>query len=154
MLSSDTSMEDLLPPEPQQPVVVDLESSLEELHDLNITVEEHIREAYVLLHRLQLPPLQPLTPPPELPPQPLTPPPEQENWVGLEAAVAHFDGPEQQLALPPPLVLQQPDAAHIPQFIPVNFAPPPHLPQVDWAMIAYALFTIAERESRQHNDLN
>ena len=89
------------PPEPQQPVVVDLESTLEELHDLNITTEfppplphQVLREKYVLLHRMQLPPLQPLTPPPELPPQPLTPPLEQEDWAGLEAAVAHFDGPQ------------------------------------------------------------
>ena len=48
----------------------------------------------MLLHRLQLPPLRPLTPPPEPPLRPLTPPQEQKvDWVGLEAAVANFDAP-------------------------------------------------------------
>ena len=75
------------------PVIIDLDSSLETLPDidphpqfqllveplpelghLNITLEfppplqhQALREAFVLLNRLQLPLLQPLTPPPEFP---------------------------------------------------------------------------------------
>ena len=99
VLSSDSSAGDLTLPEPasQQPIVlVDLDSSLEtlpnidprpqfqlpveplrDLGPLDITLEfpsplhhQTFREAYILLHRLQLPPLQPLTLPPELPKRP------------------------------------------------------------------------------------
>ena len=68
--------------------------------------------------------------------------------MALEAAVVHFDAPQQGV-LPPQLVLQQPEVALHPEFVPVHFAPPQPLPRVDWAMIAYLLFTIAEHESQQ-----
>ena len=107
VVSSDTSAEDIQVPIPVQQPVIDLDSSLESLPNidhrpqfqltveplvdlghLDITVEfplplqhQALREAYVLLHRLQLPPMQPLTQPPELPPCPRTPPLEQEaGW--------------------------------------------------------------------------
>ena len=69
--------------------------------------------------------------------------------MGLEAAVARFDVPQQLYAPPPQLMLQQPEVVRSPQFVPAQFAPPPQLPPVDWAMVAYALFTIAEKESQQ-----
>ena len=113
-----------------------------------------LREAYVLLRRLQVPPLQPVTPPPELTQRHQTPPLDQEDWVVLEAAVANFDGQQQVVVVPPPLMLQQPEVAPFPEFVPATFAPPQPLQQVDWATIAHALFSIAERESRQRNELN
>ena len=131
-----------------------------DLGPLDITVEfpplnnQTFREAYVLLSRLQLPPLQPLTPPPEQPARPPTPPFEPEaDWALLEEAVANFDGPQQHLAPPPQLELQQPVVVPRPQFEPAYFVQPQQLPQVDWAMVAYALFTVAEREGQQrgHN---
>ena len=68
---------------------------LVDLGPLDITVEfpplnnQTFREAYVLLSRLQLPPLQPLTPPPEQPARPPTPQSEPEaDWAVLEEAVA------------------------------------------------------------------
>ena len=174
VLSSDSSAED---PEPQPPVV-DLDSSLESLPNidahpqfqlpvepledlgpLNITLDfppplQHqiFREAYVLLQRLQLPPLQPLTPLPELPPRALTPPPDPAvDWVELEVAVADFNG-QRYRVLAPLLELQQPEVASVPEFVPVHFAPPPHLPPVDFAKIAGALFAIAEHENRLCNN--
>ena len=128
---------------------------LVDLGHLDITVEfppplqhQALREAYVLLHRMQLPPLRPLTPPPELPRRVATPPPEPVvDWVALEAGVADFDAPHRGV-LPPQLVLQHPNVVPVPQFIPADFVPPQPLQQVDWAMIAYLLFTIAERESQ------
>ena len=46
-----------------------------------------------MLQRLQLPPLQPITPPPELQQRAPTPPQEQvEHWDALELEVADFDG--------------------------------------------------------------
>ena len=140
-------------PRPQFPQPVE---PLVDLGHLDITVDfppplhhQTLREAYVLLSRLQLPPLQPLTPPPELPLCPPTPPPEQPlDWEGLEAAVAEFDAPW-CFALPPPIVLQQPEVAPYPQFIPAYFAAPRPLPQVDRAMVAYALFTVAEHDNQQ-----
>ena len=66
--------------------------------------------------------------------------------MGLEAAVANFDELELHLELPPPLMLQQPAVVPQPDFVPVHFVPPQQMPPVDWAMVAYALFTIAERE--------
>ena len=173
VLSSDTSDGDLtLPDLEPQPPVVDLDSSLESLPNidprpqfqlpvqplvdlglLDVTIKllpplqhQPFREAYVLLRHLQLPPLQPVTPPPELPPRHSTPPLEQEDWVVLEAAVADFDGQHHFVLAPPPLVLQQPEVAPVPQFVPLSFEPPQPLQQVDWAAIAHALFTIAERE--------
>ena len=129
IVSSDTSAEDLPPPEPQQPPIqiVDLESSLEELHDLNMTVEfppplQHqvFREAYVLLDRLQVQPQRPLTPPPE-------------------HVLAVLDAPQIPL-------LQQPEVAQS-EFVPQQqILQPPPMPPVDWAMVAHALFAIAERE--------
>ena len=91
-----------------------------------------------------------MTPPPEFPLRPLTPLPEQPvDWEILEAAVAEFDAP-QCFALPPPIVPQQPEVAPYPQFKPVDFAAPRHLPQVDWAMVAYALFiTVSKRDNQQ-----
>ena len=126
-----------------------------DLGNLNITQElfpplhhQTFREAYVLLQRLQLPHLQPVTPPPEFPPRHLTPPLEQEDWVVLEAAVANFDGPQQFVLPPQQLVLQQPEMALYPEFVPVSLVPPQNLQLVDWAAIARALFTIAERENQ------
>ena len=180
VLSSDTSSENLPLPQ-QQVVLVDLDSSIEtlpdidsrpqhqlpvqqlvepvsdqSLEDLDITREfppplQHqvLREAYVLLQRLQLPPLQPLTPPPE---RPLTQPPVQEvDWVELEGGLAAFDALQQSLELPPPLILQQPAVVPFPQLVPFNFVPPLPLPQVDWAMVAYSLFLITEREHQQRH---
>ena len=98
------------------------------------------RESYVLLNRLQVPPLRQLTPPPALPVRHLTPPPEPEvDWVELEQVVAHFDAPQLPL-------LQQPVVEPFPQFVPDNFMPPKQLPPVDWAKIAHALFVLAEQE--------
>ena len=51
--------------------------------------------------------------------------------------------------MPPPLGLEQPEVAACPQYMPANFAAPRPLPQVDWAMVAYALFTVAEWDNRQ-----
>ena len=172
VLSSDSSAEDL--PAPGQ-IVVDLDSSLESLPNidprpqfqlpvapledlgrLDITLDfppplqhQTLREAYVLLQRLQLPPLQPLTPPPEFPPRAQSPPLDQAvDWVELEAEVAHFDG-QQYLVVPRSLVLQQPDVVPVPQHKPMNFAAPPPMPEVDWANIARALFSIVEQQSQQ-----
>ena len=108
VLSSDVSADDLPPPLPpiidldsslktlpdidprpqhQLPVehLVDLGTHYRYITTLFLTVEfapplhnRTFREAYVLLSRLQLPSLQPLTPPPELPVRPPTPPPEPE----------------------------------------------------------------------------
>ena len=173
MVVSETS-EDDLPPE-RQPVIVDLDSSLESLPNidprpqwqlpvqplqdlgpLDVTAEiapplqnQTFREACVLLHRMQVPPLQQITPPPELPPRPVTPPPEQdETWVELEAAVAGFDG-QHYVLVTQPLALQQPNVAHVP----AGHQPPQPMPPVDWALIAHALFAIAEKEhvERQGN---
>ena len=175
ILSFDTSAEDIQAPIPVQPLVIDLDSleslpnidqrpqfqlpvePLVDLGHLDIIVEfppplqhQALRVAYVLMHRLQLPPLQPFTLPPQFQLRPLTPPPEQEgDWAGLEAAVANFDRQWQQFVPPPFLALQQPDVIPFPQFIPGNFVPPPPLPWVDWAMVAYVLFTVAESESQQ-----
>ena len=176
LVSSDTSEEEVEAPVQAPPVVVDLDSSLDTLPDidprpelepqveplqdlghLNITLEfppplqhQALREAFVLLNRLQLPLLQPLTPPAEFPPRSPTPPEEQVvDWQDLEEAVAAFDG-QQHFAPPPMLIPQQPNVVPQPEFVPAGFVQPPPLPQVDWAMVAYALFTLAERESRQH----
>ena len=62
--------------------------------------------------------------------------------------MAAFDE-QQHLAPPPMLVPQQPDVVPCPQFVPAGFVQPPPLPQVDWAMVAYALFTVAEQESQR-----
>ena len=171
VVSSDTSSDDAEITPLEQPPVFDLDSSLESLPNidpypqfqlpverlvdlgpLDVTAEfspplpnQTFREAYVLLQRL-LPPLQLLTPPPELPLCALTPRPDQAvDWVGLEAAVASFDG-QQYIVLSLPLGLQQPEVASVPQHVPMCFAPPPPLPQADWANIAYSLFLVAERE--------
>ena len=161
---SDAS-KDILPPA-QQPVIVDLDSSVESLPNidprpqwqllvgplqdlgpLDVTAElapqlwsQTFREAYVLIQRMQLPPLQPLTPPPEFPP-----PEQDEDWVELDAAVAGFDG-HQYILLAQPLALQQPQVAPVPEHVPVGHQPPQPLQQTDYAAIASALFYIAERE--------
>ena len=64
----------------------------------------------------------------------------------LEAAVADFDGPQHFVWPPQPLIPQQPEVVPNPEFVPISFQPPPPLQRVDWAGIAHALFTIAERE--------
>ena len=173
---TDTSLEDIHPPPPtQQHVLVDLDSSLDTLPDIDprpqwqLPVEplqdlgpldvtavfqpplQHqvFREAYVLLQYLQLPPLQPLTPPPELPPRNLTPPHDPAvDWVELEAAVATFDG-QQYLVVPWVPLLQQPEVVPVLQHVPISFAAPLPMPEVDWANIAQALFSIVERQSQQ-----
>ena len=176
MVDLSTSAESLPPPTPQ-PILVDLDSSQESLPNIdprpqfqlpveplvdlghiNVTQElipllqhQTFREACVLLQRLQLPALQPITPPPELPERDQTPPPDPGvDWEGLEAAVATFDG-QQYLVLPPHLELQQPEFVPVPQHIPAHFAAPPPMQQVDWATIAHALFVIAERGSGQRH---
>ena len=142
VLSSDTSAEGIVLPDRQpEQVVLDLDSSLESLPNidprpewqlpvgplqdlgpLDVTAEfqppplQHrvFREAYVLLQRLQLPPLQPITPPPEQPAREPTPPPEQEvDWVEVEAAVAEFDG-QRYLLVPQPPALQQLEMVPVP----------------------------------------
>ena len=149
LVSSDTSAEDLPPPPLQQPGFVcgDLDSSLEELPELNITREfppplQHqvLREAYMLLDRLRDPPHRPPTPPPE----------PEVNWACLEEALAECNAPLHPLVLPPqPLIVQQPEVVPHPEFVPLLYVQPPPMPQVDWAMVAYALFTIAEKEHQQ-----
>ena len=171
VVSSDTSADNIQPPvQAQPPIVVDLDSSIESLPNidprpqwqlpvaplqdlghLDITAEfvaplqhQALREAYVLLHCLQLPPLQPLSPPPEPQLCPPTPPPEQEvDRAGLEAAVAGLDHLELEIEFPPPLALQQPAVVPRPDHVPVNFQPLQRMPPVDWAMVAYALFAVA-----------
>ena len=170
---SDTSEEDVPPPIPQLEVV-DLDSSLESLPNidprpqwqlpeqplqdlgpLNITAEllpplnhQTLREAVVLLQRLQVPPLQTITPPPELPPRPLTPPPEQAvEWDLVEAGVANFDG-RNYAVLVPALELQQPPVVAVPELLPPRLAQPQPIQPVDWALVAHALFTVAEGEHR------
>ena len=96
---------------------------------------------------MQLPPLQ------QIPPRPVTPPPEQdEAWVELEAAVAAFDG-QHYVLVTPPLALQQPQVAPVPEHVPAGYQPLQAMPAVDWALVAHALFSIAEREhaERQGN---
>ena len=174
VLSSDSSAEDQEPP----PILVDLDSSVESLPNidprpqwqlpvqplpdlgpLDVDAEllqplqplqhQTFREAVVLLERLQLPVLQPFTPPPELPQRPPTPPPEQlVDWVCLEAEVASLDG-QQCLFVPPGLTLQQPDVVALSQHVPGQFVALPPIQQVDWAAIAKAIFMIAEREGNQ-----
>ena len=173
VLVSDASEEDVPPPAPQ-PVLVELDSSVESLPNidprpqwqlpveplqdlgpLDITEEllpplrhHTLREAYVLLQRLQLPPLQPITPPPELQPLALTPPPEQaEDWDALEVGVANFDG-HQYTVLVQHLELQQPQVVAVPELVPQRLTGPQPIPPVDLALIAHALFSIAEREHR------
>ena len=136
IVSSDTSADSLPPLEPRQPAIMDLDSSAEDLPDIDPRPEfprllQHqvLREAYVLLERLQEPQQQPKRPP--------TPPVEPEvDCAGLEDPLAEFDAPQpiyvQQVVLPP---------------LPFKHPQPP--PPVDWAMVAYALFTIAEREHQQ-----
>ena len=154
IVSSDTSADDL--PEPPPPII-DLDSSLESLPNIDprpqfqlpiqplqdlghqdITQEfppplqhQTLREAYVLLQRLQLPPLQPITPPPELPPRTLTPKPDWEGWVEVVAAV---DG-QRYVVFAPPLELQQTEVAPVPEFVPGHFVQPQQLPPVNWARI-------------------
>ena len=118
VVSSDTSRDETIEePPPEQPVI-DIDSSLESLPNidprpewqlpieplrdlgpLNVTQEllpqlqhQTLSEAYVLLQQLQLPPLQRITPPPELPPRAPTPPPEEEEqWATLELELARLD---------------------------------------------------------------
>ena len=131
---------------------------LVDLGHINVTQEtdspaaaSYLRKACVLLQRLQLPVLQPITLPPELPQCGQTPPPDPGvDWVGLEAAVATFDG-QQYLVIPPHLGLRQPEFVPVPQHIPAHFAAPPPIQQVDWATIAHALFPIAEKGNRQRH---
>ena len=171
VVSSDTSSDNIQPLIPAPPIIIDLDSSVESLPNidprpqwqlpveplldlgpLDVTAEiapglQHpvFREACVLLHRMQLPPLQQITPPPELAPRPVTPPPEpEEEWVQLEAAVAAFDR-ERYVLVAQPLTLQQPQIAPVP----TGYQPPPPMPAVDWALVAHALFSVAERENAE-----
>ena len=141
----DSSLDSLpnIDPRPQFQLPVE---PLVDLGPLDITVDyppplqhQTLREAYVLLQRLQLPPFQPITPPPEHPPLVLTPPPDQEGWVEVDAAVATING-QDYIVFPQPLELQQPEVAPEPEFVPGQFVQPQQLPQVDWARIAAALF--------------
>ena len=170
---SDTSEEDV-PPLIPQPEVVDLDLSIESLPNidprpqwqlpeqplqdlgpLDITAEllpqlhhQTLREAVVLLQRLQVPPLQKITPPPELPPRDLTPPPEQAvEWDVVEAGVANFDRRDYVLFVPA-LELQQLQVVAVPELLPQRLAQPQPIQPVDWALVAHALFSIAEGEHR------
>ena len=165
---TDTSLEDIHPPPVTPPrVLVEMDSSsdtlpdidprpqwqlpvepLQDLGPLNVTAEyqpplqHHVfREACMLLQHLQLPPLRPITPPPELPPHH-----QAVDWVELEVAVATFDGQE-YLVVPRVPRLQQPVVMPVPQHVPIGYATPPPIPEVDWASITQALFTIVERQS-------
>ena len=169
----ETSFEDLDQPQQAPPrVLVELDSSLESLPNidprpqwqllaqplqdlgpLDVTAEiapplenQTFREACVLLQRLQAPPLRPITPPPELPLLD-----REQDWVEVEAAVAQFDRQE-YLVVPRIPFLQQPEIAPVPQHVPIGFAGPPPMPQVDWAAIAAALFAVVEREHRDNNN--
>ena len=51
--------------------------------------------------------------------------------------------------MPQPLALQQPELVPVPQHVPLNFAAPQPMPPVDWAEIARALFSLAERQNQQ-----
>ena len=94
----------------------------------------------MLLQRLQVPPLRTITLSPEIPQHH-----EPVDWVELEAAVATFDGQE-YLVVPRVPLLQQPEVMPVPQDVPTGFIAPPPMPEVDWAGIAQALFTIVERQ--------
>ena len=108
----------------------------------------------MLLQHLQLPPLLPITPPPELPRLDQDPPLNQSvDWVELEAAVATFDGQE-YLVVPRSPLLQQPEVVLVPQHVPAGFAIPPPMPEVDWATIARALFTVVEQQHQQRDISN
>ena len=178
VLSSDTSAEGIVLPDQQPPqILLGLDSSIEslpnidpcpqwqlpvgllrDLGSLDVTAEilpppplQHrvLQEAYVLLQRLQLPPLQPITPPPEPPAREPTQSPGQEvDWVEVEAAVAEFDG-QRYLLVPQPLALQQLEVIPVPQHVPLNFAVPPPMQPVDWAGIARALFSLAEEQTQR-----
>ena len=104
VLSSDTSGDDLQNIGQRGPVeLINLDSSLETLPDIDPRPQHQLpepslrnellpplqhrvlTEAYVLLERLQVPHLQPLTPPPEQQQRPLTPLPVFHiNWEDLE----------------------------------------------------------------------
>ena len=175
-LSSDTSGDEQRELAPERPIVlVDLDSSVESLPNidprpqwqlpveplrdlgpLNVTQEllpplqhQTLREAYVLLQQLQLPPLQHITPPPELPPRAPTPPPEEEErWETLELELARLDDNSYAVTVTQPLAIQQPQVEPVPEHIPVGHTQPPPMPAVDWALVAHALFTVAEAEHR------
>ena len=103
-----------------------------------------------MLWRLQLPELERITPLPEQPAGVPTQPLEQEvDWVEVEAAVAEFDG-QRYFLVPQPPTLQEPEVLAVPQHIPFDFAAPPPMPPVNWAEIAGALFSLAERQNQQH----
>ena len=103
----------------------------------------------VLLQRLQLPPLQPITPPSELQPRPQTPPPEEEEqWQAVEVEVEDPDGHQYTVLVAHPLAVQQPQVVPVPEHVPAGYQPPPPMPAVNWALVAHALFTIAEAEDQ------
>ena len=144
------SSNDSLPnidPRPQWQLPVE---PLVDLGPLDVTAEcrpplQHqvLREACLLLQRLQAPPLRPITPPPEFPQHQ-----QPGDWVELEVAMASFDGQE-YLVVPRLPLLQQPEVVLVPQYVPAGFAAPPPMPEVDWAVIAGALFEIVEQENRR-----
>ena len=130
---------------------------LQDLGPLNVTEEllpqlrnQTLREAYLLLQRLQLPPLQPITLPPELQPRAPSPPPEQvEHWHTLEVEVENLDGRQYAVLVTQPLAIQQPQVTPVPEHVPAGHQQPPPMPAVNWALVAHALFTIAEAEHRE-----
>ena len=130
---------------------------LPDLGPLNITLDfppplqhQALREAYVVLQRLQLPPLVPITPPPELASRVPTPPLPQEQWEGIEAALALFDTPNHYFVFPP-LSLQQPSVVAQPELVPQGLIEPQPFAPIDWAMIAHAVFTAAEQQGARPN---
>ena len=109
---------------------MDLEESFDELSNLDPPLQHYLRqaalrEAFVLLERLDEP-LRQQQPPQS--PRPPTPPPELDQGM-LESQLADFDAPQQ-------------------------FFPPQPLPPVDWALIAYGLVMLAEAKyQRQQQQL-
>ena len=172
VVSSDTSRDETVDEPPPEQLVVDLDSSLESLPNidprpewqlpveplrdlgpLNVTQEllpplqhQTLREAYVLLQQLQLPPLQRIMPPPELPPRAPTPPPEEEEqWETLELELARLDDKSYSITVTQPLAIQQPQVEHVA----AGHTQQQQMPAVDWALVAHALFTVAVAEHRQ-----
>ena len=159
LVDLDSSLESLpnIDPRPQWQLPVE---PLADLGPLNVTQEllpplqhQTLREAYVLLQQLQLPPLQPITPPPELPPRAPTPPPEEEErWDTLEVELERLADNSYAVTVTQPLTLQQPLISPVPEHVPAGHLQPPPMQAVDWALVAHALFTVAEAEHRQRGN--
>ena len=65
--------------------------------------------------------------------------------AALEHGLVDFDAPQ---LVPQPIALHQPVIGPYSEFVPLQYVQPQPMPNVDWAMVSYALFTIAEREHR------